>query len=78
MEIKRSCYLVYYRRNRTVNEIKRLKEVDIYYNSKRLRYLTIYFDTKDEKNILNKIRRIKGVLKVEKSQLDQLDGSLLL
>lgn len=75
MEIERSCYIIYYRGKKTVNEIKKINEVDIYYNSKRLHYLTVYFDTKNKEKILQQFKRVRGVLKFEETLLDQLDGS---
>ncbi len=76
MEIKRDCYLIYYKGNRTVREIKKIAGLDIYYNSKRLRYLTVYIDAKDEKRIIHSIRQVKGMLKVEKSLLNQPNISI--
>lgn len=78
MEVSRSCYIVYYRGKKTLRELKKIKEIDIYYDSKRLRFLTVYLDTSDKDKILQQLNRVRGVIKVEESLLDQLDGSLQL
>lgn len=71
MEIKRSCYLVYVKGKRTIREVRKIKGIDVFYYSNRSKYLTIYFDTEEEENILKALKDTKGVIKCEETLLDQ-------
>ena len=42
--LERECYLVYYRHNGALKNLKKIEEIEIYYISERFKYATIYFD----------------------------------
>ncbi len=71
MDIKKECYLIYYRQKKDLKRIKQIVGLDIYYISQRAKYLTVYLDKKDERRIKNELRKLKGVRSFEPSLLNQ-------
>lgn len=72
MEIIRECYIITYKYKNAFNKIKKVKGLDIYYSSKKSRYITAYFDAIDKEQILEELKKIKGVQKIEPTKLDQV------
>lgn len=68
MEISRMAYIVYFKGKNMIRRIKRLP-VNIAYNSKKLNYLVFYGDLDQEKYYYNQIKRVRGFIKLEKSNL---------
>ena len=71
--LNRECYLVYYRHNGALRRLKKVDNIQIYYISEKSKYVTIYFDKKDEKQVINTIRKIRGIRHLEPSLLDKPD-----
>lgn len=69
--LQRVCYLVYFRHNGALKNLKKIEEIEIYYVSERSKYATIYFDKKDEKKVLSALKKTKGIRQFEPSLLDQ-------
>ncbi|MGI6360189.1 MAG: DUF2129 domain-containing protein [Acholeplasmatales bacterium] len=69
--LQRECYIVYYRHNGALKNLKKIEDIEIYYVSERFKYATIYFDKKDEKKILGTLKKTKGIRQFEPSLLDK-------
>lgn len=73
MALKRECYIITYRFKNVFKRINKVKGLDIYYSSKRSRYITAYVDLVDAEKIIEEVKKIKGVQSVEKTKLDQAE-----
>lgn len=73
MDLNRECYIITYKYKNVFNKIKKVKGLDIYYSSKKSRYVTAYLDHDDKKRILEDLKKIKGVQLVEPTRLDQAE-----
>lgn len=76
MEVSRKLIIVYY------NNKNCLKKVASYgnliYHSNKLRYAYIYVDEKNSKAIMDSIKKINGVTKVEFSLAEMSDFTFIL
>ena len=69
MRIDRISYIVYYKNKEAVKKVEQL-DVNVTYNSTRLKFLTIYFDRSNEKDIKRKLEQMKGIIRYEPSLLE--------
>lgn len=69
MRIDRISYIVYYKNKEAIKKVEQL-EVNITYHSTRLKFLTIYFDRTNEKDIKRKLEQMKGITRFEPSLLE--------
>lgn len=78
MDLNRECYVITYRYKNVIRRIKKVKGIDIYYSSPRARYVTAYFDNDKSKEIIEQLKKIRGVLNVEPTRLDQVKVNIKL
>lgn len=71
MDLNRQCYIITYRYKNVFRRIKKIKGIDIYYSSPRSRYVTAYLDNDKADSIIEQLKKIRGVLTVEPTRLDQ-------
>lgn len=71
MQLDRISYLVYFRHKSDIKKIKKIENIDIYYTSLQSKYLTIYLDKANEKQVKNALSKTKGVKSFEPSLLDR-------
>lgn len=71
MEINRECYIITYKFKKAYKKISNIKGLEVYYSSKKQKYITAYFDVKDKERILKDLKEIKGISNFEPSRLDQ-------
>lgn len=69
MRIDRISYIVYYKNKEAIKKVEQL-DVNVTYNSTRLKFLTIYFDRDNEKDIKRKLEQMKGIIRYEPSLLE--------
>ncbi|HKL60809.1 MAG TPA: DUF2129 domain-containing protein [Acholeplasma sp.] len=69
MLIDRMSYIVYYKNKEALKRVDAL-DVNVTYNSKRLKFITIYFDRAKEKEIKKSLEQMKGITKYEPSLLE--------
>ncbi|CCV66381.1 MAG: DUF2129 domain-containing protein [Paracholeplasma sp.] len=69
MRIDRISYIVYYKNKEAIKKVEQL-DVNVTYNSTRLKFLTIYFDRANEKDIKRKLEQMKGIIRYEPSLLE--------
>lgn len=71
MVIERKCYVITYRFRNVIRRIRKVKDLDIYYFSRKSRYVVAYVDKENSEKVVRDLNKIKGVLKVEETLLDQ-------
>ncbi|MGT2832590.1 DUF2129 domain-containing protein [Streptococcus halotolerans] len=72
MEIKeRMSLAVYLYYNRDARKLSKFG--DIFYHSKRFKYVMIYIDKEQEEDIVSTLKTMKYVKKVKPSALDDID-----
>ncbi len=73
MVLNRECYIITYRFKNAIKRIRKVEGLDIYYSSKRSRYVTAYIDQADVNRVVDEVKKIRGVQTVEKTKLDQAE-----
>ena len=73
MEIARKLLIVYYNNPNCLKKVASFG--NLIYHSTKLRYAYIYVDEKNHKQIMESIKKINGVIKVEVSLNDLSDKS---
>ncbi|MDD2259523.1 MAG: DUF2129 domain-containing protein [Acholeplasmataceae bacterium] len=71
MQLDRISYLVYFRHKSDIKKIKKIENIDIYYTSLKSKYLTVYLDKVNEKQVKQALSKTKGVKSFEPSLLDR-------
>jgi len=71
VQLDRISYLVYFRHKSDIKKIKKIENIDIYYTSLKSKYLTIYLDKVNEKQVKQALSKTKGVKAFEPSLLDR-------
>lgn len=78
MKINRECYVINYRYRSVYRRVNKIKGLDIYYSSRRQRYIVAYFDTENKEQILEQLNKIRGITNIEPSRLDLKEMNLKL
>lgn len=78
MQLSRECYIITYKYKKAYKNISKIKGLEIFYSSKKQKYITAYFDTKDKEQILKELKEVHGILNYEPSKLDQAEMNLSL
>lgn len=78
MEIKRECYIITYKFKKAYKNISKIEGLEIFYSSKKQRYITAYFDTVDKERILKALKDVNGIGSFEPSLLDQTSMNVAL
>jgi uncharacterized protein YlbG (UPF0298 family) len=73
MKLSRECYIITYKQNKAYKSISQIKGLEIYYSSKKQKYITAYFDTADKERILKELKEIKGITEFGPTRLDQAE-----
>lgn len=68
MEVTRMGYIVYHKGNQVLKRLERMP-VNIVYTSKKLSYTVFYGEKDQEKNYFGQLRKIRGFIKLEQSEL---------
>lgn len=76
MEISRKLIIVYYDNKNCLKKIASFG--NLIYHSNKLRYAYIYVDEKNAKDIMDNIKKIKGVTKVEFSLSEMADFTFII
>lgn len=76
MQLNRECYIITYKFKKAYKNISKIKGLEIYYFSKKQKYITAYFDSVDKERILKELKEIKGIGNFEPSKLDQAEMNL--
>lgn len=71
MQLDRISYLVYFRHKSDIKKINKIENIDIYYTSLKSKYLTVYLDKVNEKQVKQALSKTKGVKYFEPSLLDR-------
>lgn len=76
MAVDRECYIITYRFKNVIRRIRKVEGLDIYYSSRKSRYVTAYVDKTDSKRIIEEVQKIRGVQTIEKTKLDQAEVNI--
>lgn len=68
MEVARMAYIVYYKGKGVLKRLETMP-VNIAFTSKKLNYTIFYGELSQEKSYLNQLKKIKGFLKFEQSEM---------
>jgi len=76
LEISRKLIIVYYDNKYCLRKVSKFG--NLIYHSNKLRYAYLYVDEKNAKDIMNNIKKIKGVTKVEFSLSEMADFTFII
>lgn len=65
--VERTSVVIYFNNINVLGHLP--KEINVFYKSEKASYAILYFDKKKEKDILEKLKSLKEITQIEKSEV---------